>query len=110
MKKIEIPLYGGTIQYTTSRKQFAKACAKLEEECDLDEYHGITIITATTKGRLYLVGVFDKTPVTLAHEIAHVCFAALACVGVDARDSTGEAFCYLHSHLMREAMPALRRK
>lgn len=104
MKKIEIPIYGGTIHYTTSRKAFSKACEKAGEDVEFDDYHGITVVLANEKGRLYLVGAFDKHPATIAHEIAHVCFAVLGYVGVDARDSMGEAFCYLHTHLMREAL------
>lgn len=107
MRKIEIPLYGGELRITTSRRKLNKACEKLDEDPIADDYHGVTVITSNEEGRLYLVGVFDKTPTTLAHEIAHVCFAVLGYVGVDARDSMGEAFCYLHTHLMREAMPAL---
>lgn len=50
---------------------------------------------------IYLIGVYDGTLVTLAHELIHACFFICGDVGIPTpADKPNEAFAYLHSALM----------
>jgi hypothetical protein len=70
---------------------------------------GVTCCIQTTdkktgewSGRpVYLVGVFDGSEVTLAHELIHVCFGIAEDVGLTTEPGkANESFAYLHTALM----------
>ena len=69
------------------------------------------VLTCATAGRftggegrdgMWTYLVFAANAHTLAHEFSHVLFALFERCGMDARDSGGEAFCYMLSQLMLE--------
>lgn len=104
-KELDIPIYGGKVLYFKTQKQLDKAvhCLDLPAEEFGDQAAGKCIYMEDTNGAsLYFVCVFDGLRSTLVHELGHLTFYVLGRAGIDARDSGGEAYCYLHGYLSRE--------
>lgn len=58
-----------------------------------------------TGEQIILVGIFDKSYETLAHEILHATYAIAKRVGLDLEDE--EALCYLHGFMFDKARKLL---
>ena len=105
-KEFDIPIYGGRVYVFKTRLAIEKARAHLNApRCDLDIHRlaGFAEAFYHKEGfrRLYLVGWFTGSVVTLGHELNHVAFMELERVGIDARNDIGETFCFLQGWLMR---------
>lgn len=104
-KEVRIPLYGRRALHLVKTKQaFNQAMANrgiLKSE--MEGVAGRTCATYDDDGyTIYLVGWFDGDRSVLVHELSHVCFFIFSEVGIDARDSDGEAFCYLLQYLCKQ--------
>lgn len=108
-----IPLYGGQVVIVNTQDEYEQmqkwagvfdpkqrsfgggVCSSLEM---VDKVTG-----APMNRPIYLIGVYDGTAVTLAHELIHACFFVMEDVGIETpAGEPNEAFAYLHTHLMSE--------
>lgn len=108
-----VPIFGGTVVLCNTPKQFTDCEMYLTHQNRSDlPLGGVCASMRGSKGdRMYLVGVFDKTIATLAHELAHACFFILGDVGVRVEPGErNETFCYLLSYLLAEQIPHLVKK
>jgi len=102
-----IPLYNGQVMVFTRRKAFITAlrALKVPEDDDEDSCLGMCVPCKNDMGtRLYVMGWFDREASTLVHECGHLAFFVTESAGMDARDSCGEAFCYILDHVFSQAM------
>lgn len=99
----EIPIYGGAVVLTTTRKGLRNACASYSLIAPEDICLGICLPAECpdTGARLYVVGWFDGALSTLVHEFGHLTHFILMNAGIDPRDSNAETFCYLQDHLLQ---------
>ncbi len=101
----EVPIYGGQLYVLTSRAAFRQALEflKVPDEDDLPTKLGVarSMTNKTTGSRLFLVGWFDGSLLTLTHEMTHISLFVLDLVGIDARRDAGEALCYLQTALLK---------
>jgi hypothetical protein len=104
-----VPLFGGEVVVCRSRSEWAYAMRHYRQDDDSEKFAGgraMSLVDVETRERTYLIGVFDGSIGTLAHELGHVCFYIVDSVGVKIEDGgTNETFCYLLGHLMRAALP-----
>lgn len=94
-----VPLYSGTIHVATTHRQFNDVLKyfDLEPEEQLPNAGcALRIYGQKHGGKRYIIGLFDRSFNTLAHESAHVCFYILGerKVPIEQNESN-EAFCYL---------------
>lgn len=92
-----VPIYGNGILFTRSRAEFTKAVEKNDGFDDGEEADGLT---CTLDSGSFIVGVFDKSPGTMAHEMAHVAMEIIDRAGFDAQAGNQEPFCYLLGYLV----------
>jgi hypothetical protein len=108
---VDIPLYYGRVFFTKKAPEWKAMHKWLEDddEVDLRTIAGRTSQCADPRDGIVVmtIGVFDGSRATMAHECAHAAFYTLDRVGIDARLSDGEAFCYLLGWFMREGEKAL---
>jgi hypothetical protein len=104
MKELSLRPYPGKLFVATTQKDYELAHKKLFKTPD--------VLTCATAGRftageghdgMWTYLVFAKSADTLAHEFSHVLFTVFEFCGIDARDSGGEAFCYMLGQLMIDA-------
>ncbi|KOR22941.1 hypothetical protein ABW54_03845 [Burkholderia cenocepacia] len=62
-------------------------------------------IPPTADGAIYVIGVFDRSVATLAHETLHAVVFILKEAGVPVTEENDEVMAYLLAHLMRELLP-----
>lgn len=96
---VHIPLYGGYVWVARSQAQYNATLEYLDIETD-DALPcagcAQRIVNKRTGGRIYLLGLFEAEPGTLAHEVAHIAFYVFEDVGAAALDGKcNEAYCYL---------------
>lgn len=107
MKKLSLRPYNGSLYVCAKEEDYQRAHKKVFGERD------VPLSSAGRAGRFvggegadgkwaYLV--WFTGPETLAHELSHVIFHVFDRCGMDPRDSGGEAFCYMLSQLMLEAL------
>lgn len=73
-----------------------------------DKCAGVCQILESDSDVLVLIGVFNGEVATLAHEVLHACFQVFDFAGASVTDGkANEAFCYLHTYLMREFLGAV---
>lgn len=97
MVQYEVPVYKCWILFTRSRAEFsqqAEAWGAYEDTTGADG-----MVLESDQGN-FLVGVFTKTPGTLAHEMAHASLSIIKNAGFDAEAGNQEPFCYLLGHLV----------
>lgn len=114
---MEIPIYGGKIVLCNTQEEF-EACHAWSGIPRGQRLPGggtcsqliISNEDGSRRGRpIYLVGVFDGSTSTLAHEIAHACFFILEDVGIEiTQGGSNEAFCYLLQDLLINFTPDLK--
>jgi hypothetical protein len=97
MHTYRVPIYEVGIQFTRSRKEFAKA---VEAAGGFDDGQCADGLTCALDSGGFIVGVFTKDPGTMAHEMAHVALDILEWAGFDAQAGNQEPFCYLLGHLI----------
>lgn len=108
----DVPVYGGTVVLVNTAKEYNDILiwAGLRElPCEYSGGVSCCIQLKHNKTGMWmdrpyhLVGVFDGTDVTLAHELIHVCFNIADVVGLTTKPGeANEAFAYLHTALMSE--------
>ena len=97
-ESISIPLYGGEVRFFTSESRLRIDYEAMNGNDFKVGMSGCAIQFKPddpVKERIWLVGVFDGTQRTLAHEMAHVALNICQNVGIDPQSSGGEPFCYL---------------
>lgn len=106
MITLDVPIFGGTVALSTSRKEFAKEHAKrCDREFDPDSCDGVS----SDIGDYYMIGVFDGKLSTLVHETAHTAFKILRDCSIPvSADGNQEAFCYLQEWLFDQLHKGLR--
>lgn len=98
MKYIDIAPYPCRMEFTEDRAIFTKhRTMYTSEPLDVSTIGGCA--SDFEDGAVHIVGVFDGSHATLAHELAHVVIKVLARVNIPVRPDTSEAFCYLLDHL-----------
>lgn len=108
-----VPIYGGWLYVFKSRRAFEQALAYLKVTTVKDGADeglpeaakaGVarSLVNNKTGSRIFMVGWYDASVVTLVHELTHVALFVLQQVGIDARNDAGEPLCYLQSALLRE--------
>ena len=107
ISKIPVHLYGGTLLFCKTRKDFEKAYKYLhgsEYPEDTEEGAGLTCREHVVKdGKIfYLSGVFDQDIETVVHEAGHVANIIMKRSGINPHDDDGEAFCFLLEYVFRE--------
>lgn len=105
MKELSLRPYHGRLFYVSTKKAYEKARMKLFKTPD--------VIASSAEGRfsggcghdaMWTYLVYAKKPHILAHELTHVLMHVWERCNIDPRDSGGEAFCYMLSQLMMEAL------
>jgi len=96
--------YPGTLYVTRVRKVFVAAHKKLYGDLGQLENDdgGRCVIGYNLNGCRSLL-VYAENDACLVHELSHVVMSTLSFVGINPADSDGEAFCYLITHLYKEA-------
>lgn len=107
MTPLDIPIYGGTVLFYTSREAYAKAHAKRSDrEFDPAICDGVC---SDFSGMIYMIGVFDGRLSTLVHETAHAAFKILRDVNVPVgADGNQEAFCFMQEWLFQQLRKGLK--
>lgn len=106
MKELSLRPYPGRVFLCRSMAELRREHRRLTKN-DIGESsensHGLMAVVKNEKTgkRIYLVTA--DTPSCLAHEFSHVIFSLFDYVGMDPRDSQGEAFCYLLDRLLQDA-------
>lgn len=96
-----VPIYGGTAYLYRTQSEFEDALAFIGANTAQSKANGKCqhLTNNVTGESIYMVGWFNSQKSTLVHECAHMAFFILAHAGIDARESAGEAFCYLQDWL-----------
>jgi len=107
LKELSITPYPGRAFLAKSRKDFLKAYSALfNQKCDLEDgTDGYCAYGQHSKDGsvIYLLWAQGmKTPI-LAHELSHLIFMIFERVGIAPLSSGGEPFCYMMTHLLRQA-------
>jgi len=89
--------YGTTLYFTRSRKAFDKLRARYNKDGATFE-DALGVCSDFDGSRIILIGVFDGTADTLAHEVGHAVIKILSSCGVPINPKNSEAFCYLLGH------------
>lgn len=101
MYRWTIPLYGGTIFFTTSPKVYRAAVRQFDEPDEEDLGGGRTLWVMPDSGLpIIIVGVFSGRMSTLSHELNHATLFILKHVGIDPHSSDGEPLCYLQAAMI----------
>lgn len=104
MVELSLRPYNGRLFFVRSKREYEQAHKRLFKTPD--------VLICAQRGRfvggegvdgMWTYLVFAGTTATMAHELSHVVFHVFERCGIDARDSGGEAFCYLLSQLLIDA-------
>ena len=108
----QIPIYNGKVLLCLTREEWASIALAYDGEPDTENCKGLSIRYLNEEGRTYVVGVFDGTIDTFAHELAHAAFRILGDVGVPVEDegAANEAYAYLLGWLFKEIFPVFQSK
>ncbi|WP_413724665.1 hypothetical protein [Sodalis sp. RH16] len=111
--EMRTPLFNcARIVLLRDREQAAKYIKKLTgEEFDFSGYDGFEMERAAKNRRTIMLGVFNDSAATLAHEAGHVAFEICSIVGIPTpNDHTNETFCYLVQRIMEKFLPMIKAK
>lgn len=105
--KIPVHLYGGTLLFAKTRKDFEKAYKWLhgsEYPDNSEDGAGLTVREPLFKDGAvyYLSSVFDQDIETVVHEAGHVATLIMKRSGINSHDDDGESFCFLLEYVFRE--------
>lgn len=94
-----IPLFeSGRVYLCATRKDWVRSHEALGARADMTDRRGGANTFKSADGGLdiHLLGVFDQSAATLAHESAHLVFDICDAVGIEVQSGkANEAFCYL---------------
>lgn len=105
--KIPVHLYGGTLLFAKTRKDFEKAYKWLhgsEYPDDTADGAGLTVREPLFKDGVvyYLCGVFDSKLETTCHEASHCTTLVMKRAGINSHDDDGESTAYLMEFLFMQ--------
>ncbi|QWA09534.1 hypothetical protein GTU79_19530 [Sodalis ligni] len=81
------------------------------EEFDFSGYDGFELERGAKDRRTIMLGVFNGSAATLAHEASHVAFEICSIVGLPTpNDQTNETFCYLVQRIVERFLPLIKAK
>ena len=107
LPSVPIPLFEGDVYLCRSRKDWDATMGHFR--CDQFVHPsaaGMCVsIASATDGAVYVIGVFDRSVATLAHEALHAVVFILKEAGVPVTEENDEVMAYLLGHLMRELLP-----
>lgn len=105
----EFPIhpYSARLYFTTCEKLYTKLRGEYTEH-RMDLSGAVGCSSDFQGGAVQLVGVFDGSMNTLAHEIGHMVIKVLESRGVPINGDNSEAFCYLLGHTVGELAPILQ--
>lgn len=108
----DVPLFENSRIYLCRNKtQWQEAHQYLGATADKLDRKGATNTFQSLSGKkdVHLLGVFDGTMSTLAHEAAHITFDICHLAGVEVETGkANETFCYLLDSIMRFAEPYVK--
>lgn len=97
--RLDIRPYDAVLYFARTRKSYKRLRAKYTDDpISLKDCNGIS--SDFNGCSTQLVGVFDGSPGTLAHEIGHAVIKVLESRGVPIDTHTSEATCYLVGDLV----------
>jgi hypothetical protein len=100
--------FGATLYFVTSRAAFLDLRAKYHaDKIDAEDAAGLS--SNCENGRVQIIGVFDKSLSTLAHEAGHAIFNILEYAGVPTDKRTSEVFCHMLSDFMDRCIPLMKK-
>lgn len=102
---IDLGLYRVTVELYLTHDGFRLAAEAADGDITdlaMSAYGGLCMNLLEPSGKL-LVGLFDKNPGTLAHELYHACMYILDYVGVEVHVGNDEAGAYLMGYLYEKA-------
>lgn len=105
-KTLVLGMWPATVRCTVHRKEWAKWYEELAGRPLAEEYADALGLSACAGGT-FLVGVFDGTIKTLAHEMGHTAIDIMQHAGVKDFINDQEQFCYLLGHLISEVAPLI---
>lgn len=113
MPRFYVPLFkSANVYLARSRDEWDSACKHLGVPVGGHEQLGgccQQYTSAEDNENLYLVGVFNDSIATLAHECAHAVFGICADVGVTTdAGQANETYCYLLHGLFEEFLPHIK--
>ncbi|WP_457321649.1 hypothetical protein [Roseateles sp. P5_E11] len=107
MKKLSLRPYHGNLYVCTDEAGYQRAHKRVFGSRDVplsSEGRAGRFVGGEGADGLWTYLVWHSSPGVLAHELSHVLFHVFERCGMDPRDSGGEAFCYMLSQLMLEAL------
>lgn len=93
MIRVNCHPYPNRVWFTTDRKAFGNKSYILTGT-EYDSRGAGCCSWDDDNGRI-VVGVFDRSPATLAHELIHASMRVFHFIGMEMSPATEEAFCYL---------------
>ncbi|KVO11730.1 hypothetical protein [Burkholderia ubonensis] len=104
---MQIPLFEGEVHLCRTREEWDAAMARFRgDQFASPRAAGMCFpFSSAADGAVYLVGVFDRSIATLAHEALHAVVFILKEAGVPVSSENDEVMAYLLAHLMRELLP-----
>ena len=97
--KLEVPLFqSGFVYVCRTREEWLIAHEQLDAEATMTDRRGAANTFRHLSGGqdIHLLGVFDGSASTLAHEAAHIVFDICHTVGIEINSGgANETFCYL---------------
>lgn len=107
-RRWSVPLFDfGEVMFSTDRKEVERVVIRCGGDAMLvsDTALGQSFALPWRGRHLFLIGVYDGNPATVAHECAHAAF--YICDAAHVRVDTAlanETFCYLLSHLVARCL------
>jgi hypothetical protein len=108
VKRFEIPIYGGEVLLYKDQKEFWKAYEFLggRQEYESPKSGEAAHLTSDDGMNVFLIGWYSERLPTLVHEVTHTAIFLFWHVGIDPRDSNGEAMAYLVGYLIDKLQPS----
>lgn len=107
MIKLNVHPYPNRVWFTIDRDKFME---KRKSACGMtDEFYSEGCVSSDDSMRNQVIGVFNVSHETIAHEVGHVVHNLFIYVGMPANDSTQEAFCYLTGSIHKQIYAYLKK-
>mgnify|MGYP000961172966 CR=1 FL=1 len=106
--KLSLRPYNGELWIAKTKEAYDLAHKRIFKEPDVAFCEGVAgrFSGGANRNGMWAYLIWAPTPAIMAHELSHVIFATFNRCGIDPRNDEGEAFCYMLSQLMMEALDA----